>query len=181
MKNIFLMTFLLSSFLLSCEDVANDPIDEAWALYESGDYIGSYDAFETLVSERGAQAIEGQAWSALALDDLTKADELFSEIATDSLPDAYAGWLVVGWTKKQYNDVIDRTNVVLTINPEYEFTHNVRFDYKDINVHLAFSMFHVGDLNGCNSTITYLDNSWTSTTNTDAILVKLESLYNTFK
>ncbi|MBX7151809.1 hypothetical protein K1X84_09240 [bacterium] len=175
----YLLTAAVVVFFLSCED--DQPLDEAWNLFENEHYSEAYDAFTNLVTDEGSAAIEGQGWSAFMMDSIELADSHFESIEGDSLTDSYAGWAFVGWTKNNYAASVDRAQFVLQKKPTYVFLHDKRITDKDIKVHQAYSQFHLGNYAVCNELITQFDASWVSTNDPNALLTKLEQLYNDFK
>jgi hypothetical protein len=159
----------------------DDPIDGAWATFRKGDYEMAYKEFTELVAAEGAAAIEGQGWSALRLDSLPLAETHFSSIAGDSLPDAYAGWVVTGWIDGDYQEVVHRSEFVLRKRPSYVFVHERSVTSEDIRLHSAFAHLYLGDVTTCNQLIIQLNPAWVVTNDQDDLLAELERLYNDFK
>lgn len=183
MKRIFvILTGAVILLSVSCgKKSKKDPLDSAWALFEDGEYANAYTAFTALVNDEGAAAVEGQGWSALRQDLMTQAEQHFSSIAGDSLPDAYAGWVAAGWEQENYSQVVSRAQFVLRKQPQYIFVHDATITDKDVRLHEAFGHFYLGNYTACNTAISQLDATWTATSNPDALLAKLESLFNAFK
>lgn len=175
----YLLTAAAVVFFLSCEE--DKPLDEAWILFEDGQYAEAYAAFTGLTGSDGSAAVEGQGWSAFMMDSVELADSHFESIEEDSLPDSYAGWAFVRWAKNDYVGSVDRAQFVLLEKPTYVFTHNKKITDKDLKVHQAYAQFHLDNYTACNELIAQLDATWVSTNEPEALLTKLESLYESFK
>ncbi len=159
-----------------------DPLDEAWDKFEKGNYEGAYLDFSTIGAD--PEAYTGLGWTALEMDSIDVADRFFqlAETAsgTDTIVDIYSGWMVSAWVKGHYQKVVDYADIVLSHHPNYVFAHNTEITKSDVQLHQAFSYFHLGNYIKCNAVISLLNTNWVTTNERDVLLTELESLYQDY-
>lgn len=173
-------------FCTGCGD--EDPLDVAWTKFENAkktnDYSEAYTAFLDLVGSKGSPAIEGLGWTVLRMDSMDAANRYFTQIAADSMKDAYAGWLFAQWALGQYAASIAKGDFVLRKEPRYVFEHDRTVTDEDIKLHQAYAYFHTGNYSQCIVKIQALDPSYLPPALNDPqleekLLMKLESLRST--
>ncbi len=178
---LIIMIGLILVVLPACNE--SDPLEEAWAKFEEGDYDGAYTAFSDIGDD--PEAYTGLGWTVLKMDSIDPADRFFqlaeSISGTDTVADVYSGWMAASWVKGQYQKTIEKADIVLRHDPDYVFSHNDKITKSDIELHKAFSYFYLGDYTKCNAAIASIKTGWVPTNDENSLLTTLESLFEEYK
>jgi len=187
MKKILMLFGVIGwAFSVSCGD--ENPLDAAWAKFEDAkgtdDYTEAYTAFSDLVSSEGTPAMVGLGWTVLRMDSMAAADMYFSQVASDSVVDAYAGWEFAQWALGNYTGSIAKGDFVLRKEPRYVFEHDRTVTDEDVKLHQAYGYFHTGNYSQCIAKIQAIDPGYIPPSLSDPqleekLLIKLESLRST--
>ena len=175
---------ILSLLALACGTAS--PLDDAWAKFESQDYIGAHQAFSDLALSGQAAVYVGLGWTVLRMDSLSEAQGYFATAVTlpdsvDALEDGYAGWSFAAWAQQNDTACIAYAQHVLDEDNGYVFPHDRTVTYQDLLLHQAYSYFRVGNYANCIDRIQGLDNTFLAPSLGDPdihqiLLIKLEAL-----
>ncbi len=169
MKKLTLLS-LMTLLLLSCDPAS--PFDDGWALFEEKKYPEAVTEFTDRISD-GNEAYVGLGWSSLKMDSIQDADDYFNQIATDSLADAYAGWMTVKWVQRDYVKVIEYGDVVLSKDEFYLFSHDNTANNEDILLHQAYAYYAMRNLSSCISKLRQVDSNFSGGINDPDIEQKI--------
>ncbi len=173
-----ILVFLIIMQFLSCQ---TDPTatDVAWEKFENKKYSEAYTDFIAIQDD--PKGLVGLGWTLLRLDSLTRAEDVFTRAAGDSIVDGYAGWSAVAWRNSHFTVAIRASDFVQRMEPGYLFAHDQSVDISDIKLHKAYSLYHLQNYQSCNGVMQELDPSWVASNDATTLLAKLESLYNTYQ
>ena len=179
MKTIKSFLFITIAVALSAcggaTDSDNPPtVEDAWTVFEQGDYEQALKDFEKLNSP---EATEGAAWSALFLDSLNYAEGKFEENAGEQRIDSNAGWSLALWAIGNYSKSIERADIVLSAESSYSFVHYTSFNAEDLLWLQAVGYFHLVNYSKCIEKIKLLDSTFSaSVSDPDIARILLEKL-----
>ena len=123
---------------------------EAWTLFEREDYLGALAKFEAAIRMDAsyAEAYNGCGWSGLRLDSLAFAVSKYVEALNNDSPsaDPFAGQAVANrdLDPGDFQQAVISADSALARDPDYVFTHDTTFDWKDLRLIMAQSYFHLG-------------------------------------
>ena len=147
------------------EDSATPPIpliDQAWALYEAGDYAGAAGLFNTVIQGDPsiADAHNGLGWSEAKrsnLDDgLAAFDEALTRGHSGVAPHAGRALVLRDIEPVDWTEMINAANTALGLNSTWSFSHDSKMNWTDLRVMLAQAYFATGDYTAANAEITAL-------------------------
>lgn len=133
----------------------------AWDYFEQGNYQAAYNKFDAALDmdPKNISAYHGRAWSALLLSDSQNALSDFNSTIYygDSGLDPIAGLAFAYHANQNYSAAITKAISVLTANSYYYFEYKPLINYRDLQLILAMSYFHLGNLGSAYNYILLLD------------------------
>lgn len=171
---------LLPVFCLACGGGStgpNDPLEDAWILFERGDLEEARQKFQEQVPTVGAAAYTGLGWCYLRLLEMQDAESAFT--SAGSTPDALSGRCAARWALQEFDASLADANQVLAANAAYVFSHDQTVDFQDMIWHQAAAYFHLGDFTSCLDRIQAIDPAYLPDAGLpleDALLAKIEAL-----
>lgn len=133
----------------------------AWDYFEQGNYQAAYNKFDAALDmdPKNISAYHGRAWSALLLSDSQKALSDFNSTIYygDTGLDPIAGLAFAYHANQNYSAAITKAISVLTANSYYYFEYKPLINYRDLQLILAMSYFHLGNLGSAYHYIRLLD------------------------
>jgi tetratricopeptide (TPR) repeat protein len=138
-----------------------DPLDAAWAAFESGDYVAARASFhEALAITPGnTEAMNGLGWTLAHLDSLPAAlAQLTICIAADpGLAEAQAGRAAVARDIPDFALAIASADAALAIAPRFQFIHEPDVDWQDLRLIIAQVAYATADYDRCLAEVDSLD------------------------
>jgi tetratricopeptide (TPR) repeat protein len=145
------------------EKTASEFAAEGWSLFESDDFTGAKSKFNEALAKDGnyADAYNGRGWCNAFLDLDPEAISDFNSANTTNLskPDAYAGLAGVHVGTQEFANAVENANIVLSMDPNYQFSHRNSIDYMDLRLIKAQAYYGLGDayLDSAQAEVNYLN------------------------
>ncbi len=133
-----------------------------WAEYEKGQIRNAIAYFKALYAKlpTSPDALNGLGWcyADASVDSMSQALAYFSKAIQQKLnfSDAMVGLGFVNLALKKYGPCIENLAKVLTLNPNYTFSHNSKVDSKDLRLGLAEAYFYIQDFPSAQTQVTVL-------------------------
>ncbi len=175
MKNskTFILSGILTLMAISCGPATEEPLDEAWALFESGDFVAAKDKFIEIIPDDPTARI-GLGWSSLRLHENTYADSVL-QLTDLSENDALAAYTLTAWATNKNQEAIDRAGTLLQRDAAYVFSHDDKMNSDDLIWIQAASYWSLGNYIQALECVKKLDPNFNSVSPSE-LLTKIESL-----
>lgn len=159
-----LLTIILLAGCSFYEDTVTSPenlLPVAWDYFEKGNYQAAYTKFDAALDAdpKNMDAYHGRAWSALLLNNPQQAIGDFNSAIYygESGLDPVAGLAFAYHADQSYSAAISKAQSVLTANSYYYFEYKPVINYRDLQLILAMSHLHIGNLDFAYQYIRLLD------------------------
>ena len=128
----------------------SEQVDEAWGLFQDGDYNGALAEFTAALGRDGtlSDAQNGIGWTLGRMPGrLAEAPVWFSRAITSDTTryDALGGWAFAIYQTGDFQGALDKSEALLGRRPGWRFLHEQTLDQFDIRLMQASSYYNLGD------------------------------------